>query len=81
MFECNKCGECCRHLDLSDIYKELDDGTGKCKYLIGNLCSIYAERPIYCRVEECYELFFKEQMSLNEYYELNKIYCKKLRRE
>lgn len=81
MFECNKCGECCRHLDLSDIYKELDDETGKCKYLIGNLCSIYEERPIYCRVEECYELFFKEQMSLNEYYELNKFYCKKLRRE
>ena len=81
MFDCNKCGECCRHLDLSDIYKELDDGTGKCKYLSGNLCSIYEERPLYCRVDDCYELFFKGYMSLSEYYEMNNNYCKKLRRE
>lgn len=40
MFKCDKCGECCRHLDKSEEYRELDRGDGVCKYLDQNLCSI-----------------------------------------
>ena len=54
MFKCDKCGECCRHLNESDLYIELDRGDGVCKYLDGNLCSIYENRPLHCRIDESY---------------------------
>lgn len=79
MFPCEKCGCCCRSLDKSEIYDELNRGDGVCKYLKGNLCSIYNDRPILCRVDECYELYFKACLSQEEYYELNKEVCKKLK--
>lgn len=51
MFKCDCCGACCRHLNLSALYAELDRGDGTCKYLSGNLCSIYEKRPLLCRVD------------------------------
>lgn len=78
MFKCTCCGECCRKLDKSDVYKELDRGDGTCKYLDGNKCSIYDERPLLCRIDECYEVYFKEHYSREEYYELNYRVCKQL---
>jgi len=62
------------------LYAELDRGDGVCRYLSGNLCSIYAERPLLCRVDECYEVFFKQYMELKEYYYLNEKECKKLKK-
>ena len=81
MFKCDKCGKCCRRLTAYSLFKELDDSTGKCKFLDGNLCSIYNDRPLYCRIDECYELFFKEIMSKEKYYELNYSACKVLKEE
>ena len=81
MFQCKKCGECCRNLKLSPIYSELDDGTGKCKYLNGNLCSIYQNRPLLCRIDECYDTFFKDKMTKDEYYRLNYEVCDKLKKQ
>ena len=80
MFKCDKCGMCCRNLDKSDIYRELHNGDGVCIYLDGNLCSIYENRPLLCRVDESYEIYFKDRMSLNEYYEANYEICSKLKR-
>ena len=71
MFECDSCGLCCMNIYKSEIYSELDRGDGVCKYLSGNLCSIYENRPLLCRIDECYELFFFVTMSLEEYYRLN----------
>lgn len=79
MFICNKCGECCRHVNLNTIYGKLDRGDDVCKYLRGNLCSIYETRPLMCRIDMCYELFFKDLMSKNEYYEFNYKACDKLK--
>lgn len=79
MFPCDKCGACCRNLHLSPLYAELDRGDGVCKYLSGNLCSIYESRPLLCRVDESYEKFFKEVMSIEEYYRINLDVCKKLK--
>lgn len=79
MFECDKCGLCCRNLHLSPLYKELDRGDGVCVYLVGNLCSIYEQRPLLCRIDDCYEAYFKSSMSLDEYYKLNYDVCKKLK--
>ena len=40
MYECDICGTCCRNLNKSSIYEDLDRGDGTCKYLESNLCSI-----------------------------------------
>lgn len=75
MFKCDKCGLCCRSLKLNPMYKELDRGDGVCKYLEGNLCSIYEQRPLICRVDDAYEVFFKSKMTKEEYYEINYKSC------
>ena len=80
MFPCDLCGQCCRHLNLSPLYSQLDNGMGVCKYLEGNLCSIYEQRPLLCRIDECYEKFFRDSMTLDEYYALNLENCKKLKK-
>ena len=75
MFKCDKCGKCCRHLDLSPLFNDLNRGDGVCKYLKGNLCSIYDERPLKCRVDDAYYSFFKKDLSIDEYYHLNYEMC------
>ena len=79
MFECDKCGICCSHVNESDIYKDLDRGDGVCKFLTGNLCAIYESRPLRCRVDESYEKLFSERMSREEFYDLNYKACKALK--
>lgn len=79
MFVCDQCGECCRNLDKSPLYAELDRGDGVCKYLAGNLCGIYEKRPLICRVDSCYEEFFKQEMTKEEFYSLNYQVCKRLK--
>lgn len=78
MFACGKCGHCCRSLDKSPIYAELDGGNGICKYLDGNLCSVYSTRPLLCRVDESYEVYFKNVMSRVEYEKINHDFCVEL---
>lgn len=78
-FPCNCCGACCRDLDRSPLYADLHDGDGVCRYLRGNLCSIYDHRPLLCRVDECYEIFFKQTMSYEEYVQLNLTACASLK--
>jgi hypothetical protein len=65
-------------LDKSYLYKELDRGDGVCKYLSGNICSIYDDRPLLCRVDDSYNIYFKEQYTKEQYYNLNYEVCKKL---
>lgn len=79
MFKCNKCGQCCRNLRLNSLYAYLDDGTGCCKYLKGNECSIYYKRPVICNVDKCYELYFSNIMTLEEYYKKNMEACEILK--
>ena len=81
MFKCNKCGKCCRNLKDIEEYKELDRGDGICKYLKENLCTIYDERPLLCRVDESYYIYFSSKYSLKEYYELNYKVCRRLQEE
>lgn len=78
-FQCDKCGECCRNLDKSNIYADLDRGDGVCKYLEGNLCSVYEIRPKICRVDECYEDIFCQIMTREKYYQLNYESCQLLK--
>ena len=65
-------------MNLSPVYAALDRGDGKCRYLEGNLCSIYEERPLFCRVDESYDALFSGQMERGDFYQLNMNMCKKL---
>lgn len=80
MFKCDMCGECCRHIGGIDVYKDLDDGTGVCKFLEGNRCSIYENRPLLCRVDESYEAIFKSIMDKDAYYAQNYAVCAELKK-
>lgn len=80
MFQCDMCGECCRNLNRSPIYNDLHDGSGICKHLKNNLCSIYINRPLLCRVDDSYTVFFQEILSYDEYINLNYRYCAELKK-
>lgn len=81
MYKCSRCGTCCRNLNKSDLYKSIDRGDGVCKYLNGNLCSIYEKRPMLCRIDESYIFYFKDMITIEEYYKLNYKSCNKLRKQ
>ena len=51
-FPCDCCGICCETLIRLDVYNDLDDGTGHCRYYdrISHLCTIYEHRPEKCNV-------------------------------
>lgn len=78
-FSCSQCGECCRHINLVPALAAFDTGTGVCKYLAGNLCSIYDTRPLICRVDAMYEAYFSTFCSREEYYRINQEVCRILR--
>lgn len=79
MFVCDRCGECCRHLNLSPLYQGLDRGDGTCRFLEGNLCGVYESRPLLCRVDESFDLLFRSTMSRDEYYKRNLEACRKMK--
>ena len=83
MFECNKCGLCCKHVNKSEIYSELDRGDGICKFfdVHTHLCEIYNNRPLVCNIDKMYDTYFSSQMTLEEYYKLNYESCEILRKE
>jgi len=83
MFICERCGLCCRAVGRSNIYKYLDRGDGSCRNLNkdSNTCNVYNDRPLICRVDEAYYQWFYNQMSLEEYYQLNYKACRLLRNE
>lgn len=82
-FLCDKCGLCCRNIKGIGELKNFDRGDGVCKYLNEktNLCEIYENRPLICRVDEMYEKYFYKFYDRETYYELNYKVCKKLKGE
>ena len=79
-FFCDQCGLCCRHIDKVPQLALFDLGNGVCKYLRDNLCSIYDDRPEICRVDYMYEKFFKNYMTLEDFYKLNEQGCEELKK-
>ena len=83
MFQCTKCGCCCRSLKGIELFQSLDRGDGVCKYFdeATNLCEIYENRPLLCRVDESYSAFFVNSMSRQDYEELNYKACAELKKQ
>lgn len=81
MFKCDKCGLCCMNLQKSEIYSYLDRGDGICRYFCEDtrLCKIYENRPEICNVDKMYIAYFSNDLTLDEYYEMNYNACKILK--
>lgn len=79
IFPCDRCGMCCCNLKKSPLYQDLDRGDGVCLHFNEQtrLCRIYSHRPKKCNVEGMYR-YFSNQMSWEEYVQLNRIECKKM---
>lgn len=77
MYKCNKCGKCCKSLNLNKLYDNLNRGDGVCIYLDeeNNLCKIYKDRPLICNIDKAYNEYFKYIYSKEEYYKINKEVC------
>lgn len=79
MFECTKCGLCCRNIDKVKELAEFHTGDGICIHLNSdNLCDIYATRPDICNVEKMYEKKYRLLMSKEDYEKMNMEGCKLL---
>jgi Fe-S-cluster containining protein len=83
VFHCTQCGECCRHVDNSELTSHLDRGDGLCRYLDRDerTCTIYGDRPLVCRVDECFDQVFRHSMSRAEYYRRNAAACNEMQEE
>ena len=60
----------------------MHNGDGVCFHYDKNLklCTIYENRPLICNVTGGYQ-FFKQELSLQEYYDLNHQSCEQLKKE
>ena len=82
-FPCNSCGQCCKRIANSEHLSQFDRGDGICKFLniSSNLCTIYDERPIFCRIEDYYEKYLKQKMSWEQFTQMNVDICVKFQNE
>ncbi|MBQ7453838.1 MAG: YkgJ family cysteine cluster protein [Selenomonadaceae bacterium] len=83
LFDCDKCGVCCRNIRLSIFYtEELDRGDGVCKNFdeATKLCTIYNDRPIICNIDAYYEKFLSQIMSRQKFHEINHDACARLKK-
>lgn len=79
-FPCSACGKCCRRVNLSEQTASLDRGDGICRHLDTqtNLCTIYHERPLIYQVEAYYKKYLSEQISWQDFAQINMEICQKL---
>lgn len=78
-FPCTKCGLCCQNIAGVELLEPLDRGDGVCTHFVeGEGCSIYEQRPIFCRIDEGYEVFASSAMSHHVYTQKNAEVCNSL---
>lgn len=78
MFPCERCGCCCKQVGRIKFAEHLALKDGSCKYLDkkSNLCKIYVDRPIFCRVDDFYDNFLSNEMTREDFYRRNKFNCR-----
>lgn len=79
-FPCTACGQCCRNVHLSDQTAYLDRGDGTCLHFneTTKLCTIYDGRPLICQVENYYKKHLSEQITWDDFVQINLSICQKL---
>jgi Fe-S-cluster containining protein len=81
-FPCNRCGACCRHVDIAEETRFLDRGDGVCSNfdVTNSICSIYSTRPAVCRVDDQFRVNYHHQYTWDNFVELNLIACEQIRK-
>ncbi len=79
-FPCTSCGKCCRKVGNSPQTHFLDRGDSVCRYFNEekNLCNIYNDRPIVCRVQDYYKQYLSDKIRWIDFVEINQEICQKL---
>ena len=78
LFECSKCGACCRLVGLA--HPEFDRGDLGCVFLRGgNRCLIYKRRPSFCNVHETWRRKYSGKLGWDEFRKANSAMCAKAR--
>ncbi|HGG9561545.1 TPA: YkgJ family cysteine cluster protein [Neisseria meningitidis] len=82
-FPRSACGLCCQKVNLSEQTIYLDRGDGTCRHFDDStrLCTIYETRPLVCRVEDYYHHYLSEQMSWQDFIQINIEVCKQFQSE
>lgn len=81
-YKCENCGACCRFGNPGRFDPNIVNEHGDCIYLDlkTKLCTIYENRPIFCRLHEWYSITYDpELVPFDVYVILQKIGCDKLR--
>lgn len=79
-FPCTACGQCCRHVHLSQKTAYLDRGDGVCRHLDddSDLCTIYENRPLICQIENYYHQHYAHLYDWDDFVTLNLDICQAL---
>ena len=79
--DCSHCNAlCCRV--IGKIIPDYDRGDCVCKYLTAdNKCSIYEDRPFICNTVRIYNKYYKDKLTIEQWYEMNMRACEALRNE
>ncbi|WP_107878640.1 YkgJ family cysteine cluster protein [Neisseria animaloris] len=82
-FPCTACGQCCRRVNFSEQTAFLDRGDGVCTYfdVSNSLCTIYTTRPLICRVEDYYNVYFSEKIEWSDFVAINLSICQNLQED
>ena len=79
LYDCKRCGMCCRRVDLVPGMELYNRGDGVCKHLQDdNLCAIYEKRPDLCNGQYVYKTYYSD-MTVTEYHKMIARYCEKIR--
>ena len=91
MFNCTKCGLCCKKVKLivesSPIFSDKESQfyfpyswgeNGTCEKLKGNMCSVYKDRPLICNVDKFADVLGVDK---HEFFKQTEDYCKTLQNE
>lgn len=78
-FPCTKCGLCCKNIDKIPQLSHYHAGDGICFHYNDDVgCTIYANRPDVCRVDEGYQKFFSLLIKKQDYYIKNAQICNQI---
>ena len=82
MFKCDCCGLCCMNIGSNPLFEDIDRGDGICIFFdcSSHLCTIYDTRPVKCNVDLAYDMYLKDVITKEQYYQLNYNQCENLKR-
>ncbi|WP_296191951.1 MULTISPECIES: YkgJ family cysteine cluster protein [unclassified Psychrobacter] len=82
-FPCTSCGQCCKNVHFSELTDYLDRGDGTCRHFDdgSNLCLIYEDRPLICRIEDYYDEHLSHLYEWDGFVKMNLEVCEQLKCE